>query len=292
MTAMVKQRIVESLATATTAGKTIASYFLANISTLPFETAATVASKADVSEPMVGRYCRSIGYKSFKDLKANLKDDIGARPWLIGDRLKEFQQQSLRTKDQFVRSLDLEIAGLVKLYEFVHTDEWKRVVNRLTTVQTVYVVGFQTERGMAQIFTHQLQYLRPGVQLVDLAAGNFADVLLSDPQKCALVVFEARRYSRLALLLSREARKAGIPTTLITDSYCHWGHELVDEVFAVPTEFNLFWDSNALMSNLINLLVGSIFTELGPEVEERMNAVSALYSKFIGYVDEGSGPEI
>jgi DNA-binding MurR/RpiR family transcriptional regulator len=291
MAGSVRERISESLETATKAGKTVASYMLANLSALPFETAATIARKAGVSEPMIGRYCRSIGYSSFKDLKADLKDDIGTRPWLIGDRLREFQRLSLRGKDQMARSLDLEIAGLVKVHEFIHTAEWERAVKRLAAVRTVFVAGFQTERGVAQSFAHQMQYLRPGVQLVDMASGNFADVLLCDPQQCALVMFEMRRHSRLAFLLAREARRVGIPTTLITDSYCHWGREVVDEIFAVPTDLNLFWDANSLLLNLINRLVGSVFTELGPEVEERMNAVSALYSKFIGYVDDMAGPE-
>jgi DNA-binding MurR/RpiR family transcriptional regulator len=291
MTESVRARISDSLETATRTGKIVASYMLANMSTLPFETAATIARKTGVSEPMIGRYCRGIGYKSFKGLKADLKDDIGARPWLIGDRLKEFQRLSLRGKDQVARSLDLEIAGLVKVYEFVHTAEWERAVRRLATVETLFVAGFQTERGVAQIFAHQMQYLRPGVQLVDMASGNFADVLLGDPKSCALVMFEMRRHSRLSFLLAREARNIGMPTTLITDSYCHWARDVVDEVFAVPTDLNLFWDSNALLLNLINRLIGSVFTELGPEVEDRMNAVAALYSKFTGYVDDLAGPQ-
>lgn len=291
MSASVKQRLSASLATATKAGQTIASYMLANINALPFETAASVARKAGVSEPMIGRYCRSIGFASFKDLKTDLKDDIGARPWLIGDRLKELQRQGLPSKNQLARNLELEMAGLVRIYEFLDTGEWQRVVKRLAAAQTIFVAGFQTERGMAQLLAHQMQYLRPGVQLVDLASGNFTDVLLSGHRPGALVIFETRRHSRLARLLAREARSAGIPATLITDSYCHWGHEAASEVFAVPTDFDFFWDSTALMASLINLLVSGIFTELGPKVEERMDQVSSLYSKFTGYVGDSSGPQ-
>jgi hypothetical protein len=62
-------------------------------------------------------------------------------------------------------------------------------------------------------------------------------------------------------------------------------------MFVVMTEFNMFWDSNAQMSSLINLLVNGVFNELGPAVEARMNKVSSLYSKFTGYVGDPSGPE-
>jgi DNA-binding MurR/RpiR family transcriptional regulator len=291
MTNSVRQRLSDSLATATKAEKAIASYMLANLNGLPFETSATLARKAGVSEPMVGRFCRSLGYRHLKDLKAELKEDIGDRPWLLGDRLREFRDRSKREEDALAHGLELEIAALVRVYETAHTKEWKRAVKRLASVPQVFVAGFQTERGMAQLFTNQLQYLRPGVQLVDLAGGTFTDVLLAAaPRQNALVMFEARRYSRLALELARAAREARVPTTLVTDGFCDWGHDLVDEMFVVPTEFNMFWDSTAQMASLANLLINGIFHELGPAVEDRMNKVADLYSRFTGYVGDPSGP--
>jgi DNA-binding MurR/RpiR family transcriptional regulator len=264
---------------------------LAKLSSIPFETAATLATKVAVSEPTVGRFCRTIGYQSFKDLKEQLRKDIGDRPWLISDRLREFQQRTLAGEDQLAQSLQLEMAGLVAVYELAQTDEWKRTVKRLVNSKAVYVAGFQTERGMAQFFANQLQYLRDRVHLMDLAGGNFSELLLADSNEACLVLFEARRYSRMARLLAKEAHNSGIPTTLITDAFCDWGRDLVDDMLVVPTEFNLFWDSTAQMASLTNLLMNGVFIEIGPSVEERMNKVSTLYSRFTGYVADSSGPE-
>jgi DNA-binding MurR/RpiR family transcriptional regulator len=284
MSSSVRQRLTASLAEATKAEKAVASYMLANLSALPFETSATVAEKTGVSEPMVGRFCRTLGYRHFKDLKADLKQDIGDAPWLIGDRLKDFRARSGQRADALARGLELEIEALVRVYEMAQTKEWARVVKRLARVSRVHVAGFQTERGIAQFFCNQLQYLRPGVQLVDLAGGNFVDVLLEAPKNSALILFEARRYSRLALDLAQAAKRAKIPTTLVTDIYCNWGHEVADEMFVIPTEFNMFWESTAQMASFSNLMINEIFKELGPAVEKRMNAVSGLYGHFIGHV--------
>jgi DNA-binding MurR/RpiR family transcriptional regulator len=176
------------------------------------------------------------------------------------------------------------MAALVAVYEAAHTPEWNKTVRRLATARTVYATGFQTERGMAQIFVNQLQYLREGVHLLDVASGNFAEVLAMADSDAALVIFEARRYSRHAQLLAQEAKANGIPVTLITDPYCDWGHEVADEMFVVPTAVNLFWESTAQMASLANLLVNGVFLELGPEVEARMNKIARLYSKFTGHV--------
>jgi DNA-binding MurR/RpiR family transcriptional regulator len=284
-----RQRLTTSLDTGTKAERALATYMLANLNTLPFETAATLGAKVKVSEPSVGRFCRSLGYQHFKALKADLQGDIGERPWLIGDRLRSYRDRS-RRGDELARGLEMEIAAIVSNYELAQSKEWKRAVKRLAHIPQIFVAGFQTERGFAQNLVNQLHYLRPGVQLADLAGGNFSEVLLASPRSVNIVIIEARRYSRLARRLAAEAKAAGITTTLITDTYCDWSHELVDEVFAVQTDLNQFWDSSAPMASLIALLINSIFNELGPSVEARMNEVSALYSRFTGIVGDSGGP--
>jgi DNA-binding MurR/RpiR family transcriptional regulator len=285
-TGPVRERLEQRLATASKADRTIANYMLAQMNSLPFETAASLSAKVAVSEATVGRFCRSLGYKSFKDFKAHLKQDIGDKPWLIRDRLHDLRDRAAAGEDLLARGLDLEIGALVAIYELARTPDWARVVKRLATTPRVFAAGFQTERGMAQIFVNQLQYLRDQVSLLDLADGNFMDLLASDTGESCLVLFEARRYSRMAESLAAEAKAAGIPTTLVTDPFCDWGRDLANEVFVVPTEFNLFWDSTAQMASLANLLVNGVFMELGPKVEARMETIHRLYSRFTGYVGD------
>ncbi len=272
------------------ADRALASYMLAKLSSVPFETAASLAAKVGVSEATVGRFCRALGYASFKDLKGRLRQDIGDRPWLISDRLRAFRERSLAGEDQLARGLELEIAALVAVYEQARGEAWARAARRLATASRVYVAGFQTERGMAQLLAHQLQYLRDEVVLLDSAGGNFAELLLAATPSPCLVLFEARRYSRLARLLARDAHQAGIPVTLVTDAFCDWGRGLADELFVVPTELGLFWDSNAPMASLVNRLVNAVFIELGPAVEDRLGRVASLYSRFVGHVGDPSGP--
>lgn len=291
MDGSMRQRLEACLGDGTKADRALAAYILARPETIPFETAATLAEKVGVSEATVGRFCRSLGYDNLKDLKKRLGQDFGDRPWLIADRLREFQDQARASENPLGRSLELEIAGLVAVYEIAQSAEFRRVVERLTKAERVFVCGFQTERAMAAMFAHQLQYLRDGVQLLDLEGGHFAELFATRTEGAALVLFEARRYSRLAKTLAREARSLGVPVTLITDAFCDWGRGLVDELFAVPTEFNLFWDSTAQMASLVNLFMNAVSIEIGPAVEARMTKVSRLYARFTGHTGDPSGPE-
>lgn len=286
MPGTLRDRLAAFLPSATKAEHAIASYILANPSEIPFETGATLAHKIGVSELTIGRFCRALGYDRLKDLKADLKNDLGDRHWLIADRLRAFQQQAEQADDPLALSLQLEIASLVRVYEIAQTPDFRNVVRRLAHMPKVFVGGFQTERGIAGLLAYQLQYLRQDVHLLDLSSGSFAEVLLSAPRESCLVLIDSRRYSRPTKLLAEKAHAADIPVTLIADPYCDWAQGRTSEFFAVPTEMNFVWESMAQMASLVNLLINGVFSELGPAVEERMNQVASLYSSFIGYVDD------
>lgn len=285
-----RQRLAQAAETGTPGERALAHYLLANLPSLPFETAATVAAKVGVSEASVGRFCRSIGYRHLKDLKSSLQVDLGEKAWLIGDRLKDFHRRSQQGNAELAHALEREIAALVSVYELAATPAFAAAVDRLAHRRAVWVAGFQTERGHAAELVHNLQYLRAGVHLADVSGGHFAEVLLDTPEETTLVLIDGRRYSRLTRDLALAARDEGIPVTLITDPYCDWAPGLVAELFAVPTDLNHFWDTTSAMSSLIGLMVNGVFRELGAEVEGRMARVSALYGDFIGHTAPGRNP--
>ena len=289
MSQPIKQRLENSLPGAAASGRKIASYMLANLHELPFQTSASIAAKLGVSESSVGRFCRSLGYAHLKALKQDLQSDLGDGPWLMGDRLQEYRQNEDVSDN--AGSLELEMAALVRVHEYRQSGAWHAVAKRLAEKPRVCIAGFQTERGIAMCMSHLLQYLRDGVLLVDGSAGHFGDVLLGRSEDATLVVFEARRYSRHALQLCQKARAAGIPVTLVTDTFCDWADAHADEVFRIPTEFNLFWESTATMLSWVHLMVNEVCKKLGPDVEKRLEATAALHNEFVGYTSWSTGKQ-
>ncbi|MEP9398198.1 MurR/RpiR family transcriptional regulator [Mesorhizobium sp. KR2-14] len=283
-------RLTAAVEGGTPSERALAHYLLANQSSLPFETAATLARKVGVSEASVGRFCRSIGYRHLKDMKSGLQADLGDKPWLIGDRLKDFHRRSREGGAELARALEREIAALVTVYELAATPAFEAAIERLARRRSVFIAGFQTERGHAVELAHNLQYLRPGVHLADVAGGHFAEILLGEAAETTLVLIDGLRYSRLTHDLALAARDEEIPVTLITDPYCDWAPGVVTELFAVPTDLNQFWDATSAMSSLIGLMVNGVFRELGADVETRIARVSALYDEFVGHIVPGRSP--
>ena len=144
------------------------------------------------------------------------------------------------------------------------------------------------ERAAADVYRTKLGIKTPSLStaVADLSGGNFADILLDDPDHCALVLIDARRYSRHTQQLAAAARTRGMPVTLITDPYCDWGRNLTSEMFAVPTDLNHFWDATSPMASLIGQLINGVFRQLGAETETRMAQVSALYGDFVGHTGD------
>lgn len=274
-----------AMQTGSKADRAIAAYLSTTLTEVPFETAASVAAKVKVSEATVGRFCRTMGFANFKALKDHLKGRVDDYPWLMSDRLDDLRKTFGTDASHLSRGMEMEIAALVSVYELAATENWTRVVKRLATTGRIFIAGFQTERGIAQYFANQLHYVRDGVALLDLAGGNFSELLASPADAC-LVIFEARRYSRQSRVLAQEARAAGIPVTLITDLFCDWGKDVSTEVFAVPTQMNQFWDSTALMASLGNLLINGVFMELGPDAGDRLNRIADLFGRLTGHVGD------
>lgn len=271
----------------TDAERLIANFVIADRQSVPFETAASLAEKLDVSPVTVGRFCRRMGYRNFRELKAELKFDIAATPWPRGAQFNQLVASDAG-KSELQRDFDLNVAGLLEVYTLARTPEWDAIASMLARTPELLVVGFQPERGMAAQFAHMLQYARPGVRLVDLAAGNFAEVLADDRPNRTLFIVETRRYSRQAEMLARHAQKAGIDLIFVTDKYCHWARRYTPHVLALPTESAMFWDTIVPMAAALLLLANSVVLKLGKGAEPRLTRISELYQEFTGHVGQPS----
>lgn len=277
------QRLEAGLPEFTPSERTIANFLLGNRNMIAFESAASLAEKLRVSPVTVGRFCRRIGYRHFKELKADLKVNATGIPWLVGEELSSFVTSGPDEK-KLEQSLRQDVAALVEAYKLVGTPKWNEIVKLLAHSSIVHVVGFQTERGLAAQLAHLLQYVRRDVRIADTSAGNFAEILADGrPNRC-LVIFETRRYSQLAYNLCESAHAQKIPIVIVTDKYCDWGRKFTPYVLAMSTDTALFWNSMVALVAVTTLLGNSVVTELGTTVEDRLSQHSELYQRFTGHV--------
>ena len=73
-TLTLEDRIKAQFSKMTRSERSVASYMLANLHLLPFESAADIASNVGVSQMTVGRFLRSIGYRGIGNVKRDLRN--------------------------------------------------------------------------------------------------------------------------------------------------------------------------------------------------------------------------
>jgi DNA-binding MurR/RpiR family transcriptional regulator len=278
----VAERLEQGLDRLSPAERRVAAYILQSKGDIAFETAESLARKLGLSAMTIGRLARNFGFENFKALKAALRIDGIAPPWLVGERFGNFIAHT-RDGDALKHSLDLEIQATVEVYELVLTPTWTQAVTTLARVGAIHVAGFQTERGLALTLTNLLQYVRPNVLSVDGEAGNYAQVLANNDYDACLVIIDTNRHSRMAKELATAAHAQSIPVIIITDRFCDWGSDVSAMILSVSTETGFFWSSTVAVASLINLLVNGVVSHLGPDVEERLQKMSKLYEQFTGF---------
>jgi len=273
------ERIARGFSAMSPAYRAIASYMLANVHLLPFENAAAIAAKVGVSAMTVGRFLRSIGYGGFGQLKNELRGAAASPGLLISHRLDRIRGKA-RDGAALHDNLQLEVNALIAVYEHVGTPLWIRTIEHLVASDQVFVAGFQTLAGLAADFAARMQYLRPGVSVLDGRDGTFAELLAGSAKKPCLVLFEMRRYTRFSQLLAQQCRRQGIPVVMICDTHCHWAPDCTDAIFTVNTESNLFWDAQAPFLSLTNLMLDHVVRKLKNHTAARLKSLTALQDRF------------
>jgi DNA-binding MurR/RpiR family transcriptional regulator len=256
------------------AERAIASYLLDNMDHVPFETGASIAAEAGVSQMTLLRFLRLNGYANLKQLKQELRRRIAADDEL-DDVLERFKVRPAG-EEGLRESLGREVRAIVKAYALTVSPAWPEIVTLLAQARSVFVVGFQASEGMARDFATRLLYARPNVSYVENISGTFAEVLEADPKSSALVLVDTVSYARRSQKLAAKIRESGMPLVIVTDKFSHWGTEHTPFVLEGHTETQTFWDSSASLVVILNLLINGVATRLGKRAERRFESLRKL----------------
>lgn len=279
-------RIESATPRMTRSERQLAAYLTAHHGELALETAASVARKVAVSPMTVGRFMRTLGYAGFDELRRDVSRARTAPAWHVGDRYEQFARGGAPLEATLAASLEREMSALMAVYGLAADPRWQKLAKSIASAQEVYVAGFQSVRGVAMDFAARLEYVRDGVRFLDGANGTYAE-LFAGPAKTKrqVVVVDIRRYARHARLLAQAASQARMPVAVITDAHCHWARPFTGDVFHVNTEVGLFWDSNAAITSLLNLLTNAVIGHLAPGVGQRAKRLESLQDQFGEFID-------
>lgn len=278
------QSLIQSrLAKLSTAEQAVAEHLAAHSEQLPFETAGSIAKRLGVSAMTVGRTLKALGYRGLAELRREMRSEVPEAkqaPWV-----RRGGTGSPRgPKDlERVRALRAELEAVEGVHALAQSKVWRDTVGIIASADRVFVTGFQTERGLAIAFADQLAYVRPEVRYLSVENRAFADLRTEAGAGNCLVMVDTRRYSQWFRSLAQKAVALGIRVVLVTDTYCSWAGELTPYALQVRTDSGRFWDNNAPITSLLNLLLEDVIECLGESVYSQLDAASEFGAAFMGF---------
>ncbi|ANB73051.1 MurR/RpiR family transcriptional regulator [Paraburkholderia phytofirmans] len=266
----------------------LARYFEANLQQIPFETAASIAKKMDLSPMTVGRFLRRIGYNGLDELKNDLKrisrkGGPKSSAWELSGSIEDLRrdQQEGRLVSELIEQ---QIDVLRGISAMARSDKWDKAVSTITNAEAVFVASFQNIAGIARYFSEQMQYVRGGITFMDGANGTYLEMFGSSARNRLLILIDCRRFATKTRPLAKLAREAGITVLLVTDIHCNWADEDSDISLVLPSMRWRTWDSFLPLAALLDLLVTSCLITLGDDVVERAELVRTLQNTFGDFV--------
>lgn len=261
----------------TTSEQRIATYLLAHLDAIPFETASSLSKKIGVSPMTVSRFLRALGYRGIGALKQALRHDS---PWLQLYR----SRATPRGTDWISQGLRAEIRSLEAVYSIARTPQWDRVVRKIADAKRLVVPSFPLTGPIALGLVSLLQQVKPYTRLADGSDGAYIDALLDIGDDGCLVLIDFRRYSRPFKILAEQAASRKVPFVMITDTQCHWARPLSRDVLMMPIDGNRLWHSYGPVFALLSLLIEAVMSRLDGTYE-RIEAIVELRNEFVGYAD-------
>ena len=251
-----------------------------NFDTLPFETAAGLATGAGVSEMTVGRFVRRLGYANFKAFKAAVSAEFRKEEGVDGTLRSRRIAIPAGTGSELDAQLQLEIDAIVEVYRMAATPQWQAALDVVEAARQVNITGFQGVKGMAMDFATRLKYVRPGVRFADGRTGNWSELFIEEPETSCVIMVETVPYAHEAVKVAELCLRRDVPLIMVTDQYSAWPRKYTPHVLSVSTATRAFLDSTAGITALLGLFLNGITARVGDAAQDRLTEMRELAAHF------------
>jgi len=227
----------------------VAQYMLLNVNTLGPETGKSLAIRVGVAEITVGRLMRRLGYNGTKDLKELLRQHyaVGGNTSAPKHDLAPHLRQVLEAEVSVIRNVFDQTTG----------EDWDKASELVSQSSSIFVIGFQSVRGLAKDFSVRLALARPNVHYLTPHDGMLGEWITPDQASSTsecLVLVDVVPYAKEAPELIRIAKEQGRKCIVVSDEFCHWSLNLADAVIYAPSNTGLYLESTIGINIALSLL--------------------------------------
>ena len=180
------RRITENQASLRKSEAKVANYVLANANEVIKMRIVDLASKSEVSEPTVIRFCKAIGFDGFQSFKLQLAQQLG-----LGSVFTQFAVEDNDTVADLINKVfDTTVGSLITAREEINSEVLEQAINTISNARRVEFYGFGASGSVAadaqhKFFRLQLSsaaYTDPHIQRMSAISLGPEDVVVAISQ--------------------------------------------------------------------------------------------------------------
>ncbi len=244
-----------------------------------------VAKDAGVKPATITRLSKTLGFGQYEALREPFRQRLRRGAPEFATRLQRVQQRAESGEEALFAELRAqEISNIERSLSEENFPLIEAAAKALHESRRVYVLGLRGAHAPAFLFHYAYQLFQDNSQLLDTAAGTFADQLRGINANDALLAISFPPYTQLTVDAVDYAAEAGARIVAVTDSLIspaanHAEHIIVTKNNS-PSFYHSFVGALAVTQALITLLVmkaGGDAVKIVEEAEKQLARVSAYW---------------
>lgn len=259
-------RIAQRRSTLSNSYKKVADYLERNYEDAAFMSALQIAQGAGVSESVVIRFSRILGYSGFPEMKRYLEAEVKKNMTMPQKMRKAVVDENISSTDLYRIVMTQEYNNILSTMKNPYNlNSFAQVIRALEDAETIYIVAVRVLEAMALVLESLLGAIGKRVVCVNPEKAMDMHRLIYARNKDVAVLISFARYDKRMVKASSYLKQQGVNIITLTDS-----QESPDTVDAELVIY-LQVDSHSHTSSYCALcaIMNALVTTLGSRDRER-----------------------
>ncbi|MEL6677960.1 MAG: MurR/RpiR family transcriptional regulator [Pseudomonadota bacterium] len=275
----ISDRIHAMLDSLTRAERQLALSVLENYPASGLGPLAALAKGADVSVPTVARMVQKLGYKSYPDFQAGLREELTAK---VKNPIAKHDTWAEAAPSEHIlnRFTDAVIDNIRLTLSQIDPAAFDRACALLAREDKhLYIVGGRITHTLAEYLFLHMQVMRPNLSHVQSTSNTWPHYLLNAEEGDVFVIFDVRRYENNTLRLAEMAHARGAEIVLMTDQWRSPVHQLASVCLSSRIVVPSAWDSATTMMLLLETMISAVETLTWSKTKARFEELEEMFDQ-------------
>jgi DNA-binding MurR/RpiR family transcriptional regulator len=238
---------------------------------------ASLAKRAQVSDPTVVRFVSKLGFDGFPAFQARLLEEVDAG---LRSPLMMMESKSAQHVESVGQNYIGSVAGAMQdAMNTIQPWPFAKACDLIeNTKGRIYVLGGRFSRHIAGMLAGYLLQIRSGVNDFGALTSESFDILPDIGRKDLLIIFDYRRYQRDVIRFAQTASARGAKIILFTDPWLSPIGKQAEVVIVGPVEANSPYDTMAPAVAQMEALVAELVSRNVDIMQQRVTALERVRS--------------